>query len=288
MASVMNNANTLRKALTKGTGLSFGAWQMLPGTHLSRTIARAGFDWICIDCEHGNIADSDMHDSVHAIASCNVSPIVRIPANEGWMVKRALDAGAHGIIVPLLYSVEDARRLVQTAKFPPYGKRGFGSPFSMGAFDVKGDLSGFEYMKNANENLLTIVQIETKDALDCVEEIAQVDGIDVLFVGPWDLGNNIGHPVMGDFDPELKEAIARILKAAQGAGKKSGIYCPSGEFAKRYADMGFQMISVVNDMTAIPTFMADSLSKAKGTWGQAAAQAIKGAAYGAANMVTKD
>ncbi len=190
MASVLKNANTLRKALHTGSGLSFGAWQMLPGSYLSRTIARAGYDWICIDCEHGNIAgktkrprsctlelwlthrplDNEMHESVHAIASCDVSPIVRIPANEGWMVKRALDAGAHGIIVPLLTSVDDAKRLVQSAKFPPYGKRGFGSPFSIGSFDVKGNLSGFDYMKNANDNLLTIVQIETKEALDCVRE----------------------------------------------------------------------------------------------------------------------
>ncbi|KAK5464977.1 hypothetical protein LTS15_001540 [Exophiala xenobiotica] len=288
MASVLNKANTLRTALHTGSGLSFGAWQMLPGSYLSRTIARAGYDWICIDCEHGNIADNEMHESVHAVASCNVSPIVRIPANEGWMVKRALDAGAHGIIVPLLTSVDDAKRLVQSAKFPPYGKRGFGSPFSMGSFDVKGDLSGYDYMKNANDNLLTIVQIETKEALDCVEEIAKVDGIDVLFIGPWDLGNNIGHPVQGDFSPELKKAIARILKAAQDAGKKSGIYCPSGEVARVYADQGFQMISVVNDMTAIPTFMAESLSKAKGSYGHAAAQAVKGAAYGAINLATKE
>jgi 4-hydroxy-2-oxoheptanedioate aldolase len=115
-----------------------------------------------------------MHESVHAVASCGVSPIVRIPANEGWMVKRALDAGAHGIIVPLLYSVEDAKTLVQTAKFPPKGKRGFGSPFSMGTFDVNGGLSGFDYMNNANDNLLTIVQIETKEALDVVGRTPQL------------------------------------------------------------------------------------------------------------------
>ena len=158
---------------------------MLPGSYLSRVIARSGVDWICIDCEHGNIAgedcllrsasdtlttvaDSEMHESVHAAASCGVSPIVRIPANEGWMVKRALDAGAHGIIVPLLYTVEDAKNLVQWSKFPPMGKRGFGSPFSMGSFDVKGALTGFEYMNAANDNLLTIVQIETKEAFENV------------------------------------------------------------------------------------------------------------------------
>lgn len=81
---------------------------------------------------------------------------------------------------PLIYSVEDAKKLVDSAKFPPRGRRGFGSPFSMGAFDAKGDLSGLDYMQNANDNLLTMVQIETKEALDAVEEIAKVDGIDVL------------------------------------------------------------------------------------------------------------
>lgn len=119
-----------------------------------------------------------MHESVHAVASVGVSPIVRIPANEGWMVKRALDSGAHGIIVPLLYTVEDAKRLVESAKFPPRGRRGFGSPFSMGAFDNRGNLSAIEYMNAANDNLLTIAQIETKEAFECVEEIARVDGID--------------------------------------------------------------------------------------------------------------
>ena len=109
-----------------------------------------------------------MHESVQAVASCHVSPIVRIADNQGWMVKRALDAGAHGVIVPLLESVDDAKKLVHTTKFPPFGRRGFGSPFSMGAFDVTGHLGGFDYMKNANENLLTVVQIETQGALDVV------------------------------------------------------------------------------------------------------------------------
>lgn len=287
MASIMKNANTLKTALTAGSGPTFGAWQMLPGGNLSRAIARAGFDWICVDCEHGNIADNQMHESVAAIASCSVSPIVRIPANEGWMVKRALDSGAHGIVVPLLYTADDARKLVQTAKFPPTGGRGYGSPFSMGMFDVQGNLSGLEYLQNANENLLTVVQIETKEALANVEEIAAVDGIDVIFIGPYDLGNNIGHPVLGDFDPELYEAIAKILKAARNAGKHSGIYATSGEQARRYADQGFQMISVVNDMSAIPIFMSQSLSKARGSYGHAAMQAVKGVAYGAGNMMSQ-
>ncbi len=111
-----------------------------------------------------------MHESVAAIASCGVSPIVRIPDNQGWMVKRALDSGAHGIVVPLLYTAEDARKLVQSAKFPPTGQRGFGSPFSMGMFDVSGGMTGLEYLRQANDGLITIVQIETKEALENVSD----------------------------------------------------------------------------------------------------------------------
>lgn len=112
--------------------------------------------------------DNAMHASIHAFASCGVSPIVRIPESQGWMVKRALDAGAHGILVPMLYSIEDARRVVQNAKFPHQGRRGFGSPFSVGAFNTQPRLTDWEYLNKANSALLTIVQIETKEALDCV------------------------------------------------------------------------------------------------------------------------
>lgn len=286
MASVMRSANRIQKSITASSSITFGAWQMLPGTNLSRAIARAGFDWICVDCEHGNIADPQMHESVAAIASCGVSPLVRIPDNQGWMVKRALDSGAHGIVVPLLYTADDARKLVQSAKFPPLGQRGYGSPFSMGMFDVQGNMTGLEYLQQANEGLVTIVQIETREALENVEAIAKVDGIDVLFIGPYDLGNNIGHPVMGEFAPELKTAIETIRKAAIAAGKSSGIYATSGEQARAYADQGFNMISVVADMVAVPTFMSESLKKAKGGYGHAAFQAGRGAAKWTASMVS--
>ncbi|EAW07697.1 HpcH/HpaI aldolase family protein [Aspergillus clavatus NRRL 1] len=258
----MQAANRLQQALRTERGLSFGAWQMLPGANHARFMARTGYDWICVDTEHGNIADAQMHEAVAAIAATGVSPIVRIAANEGWMVKRALDSGAHGIVVPLLYTADDARKLVDSAKFPPVGRRGFGSPFAMGSI---GGASSLEYLQGANDALLTIVQIETKEALENVEEIAQVPGIDVLFIGPWDLGNNIGRPVMGDFHEDLQAAIERIRKVAVDNGKRAGIYCVGGPAAKKYADQGFHMISVVADAVALPTFLARSLEIAKGT-----------------------
>ncbi|KAI9677005.1 MAG: hypothetical protein M1817_006844 [Caeruleum heppii] len=259
----MQAANRLQQALRAGRGPSFGAWQMLPGSNHARTLARCGYDWVCVDTEHGNIADAQMHDAVGAIAACGVSPLVRIPANEGWMVKRALDAGAHGIVVPLLYTADDARKLVASSKFPPRGIRGFGSPFPMGTFNNE---NVTEYLQQANDSLLTIVQIETKEALQNVEDIAKVPGVDVLFIGPFDLGNNIGHPIIdGVMHDELRRSISRILQAANGAGKKAGFYCTSGQQARAYAAHGFHMISVVADMVAIPTFMTSALSQAKGT-----------------------
>jgi 4-hydroxy-2-oxoheptanedioate aldolase len=174
----------------------------------------------------------------------------------------ALDTGAHGVLVPLLYTAEDAKKLVAAAKFPPVGQRGFGSPFAMERFHP--GLGAGDYLEQANDALLTIVQIETKEALENVEAIAAVPGVDVLFVGPYDLGNNIGYPMInGQMHQGLRAAVSKIVRTARGAGKKSGIFCTSGVQAKTYADMGFNMISVAYDAVALPAYMTDELRKAK-------------------------
>lgn len=280
----MQAANRLQKALQKG-GATFGAWQMLPGTNLSRAICRSSpnVDWLLIDQEHGNISDDSMHELVAAVAACGVSPIVRVPDGQHWMIKRALDAGAHGILVPLLETVEDAKNVVRYSKFPPTGNRGFGSPFSMEKFveqsalggSVK-ELSSVEYLQQANDGIVVAVQIETKAALQNAREIAAVPGIDVLFVGPFDLGNNIGHPIIASKRaPELVEAITSVNKAAEEAGKKSGIYCNNGEEARQYADQGFNMVSAMTDMVAIPKAFGQAFDAAKGGFVHAGVQGIK-------------
>ncbi|KAF2745216.1 Phosphoenolpyruvate/pyruvate domain-containing protein [Sporormia fimetaria CBS 119925] len=272
--NTLQQASRIYKALHKG-GPSFGAWQMLPGSNHSRTIARSGVDWICVDCEHGNIDDGQMHEAVAAIAATGVSPVVRIAANEAWMVKRALDAGAHGIVVPLIYTVDDAKRLVASAKFPPEGQRGFGSPFSPQSF-ANEPLT--YYLQHANTSLLTIVQIETASALECVREIAAIPGVDCLLIGPFDLGNNIGRPILGpEMHVELKQAIDKIKEAAHAEGKKVGIYCTGGDQARAFAEKGFDMISIAADMIAIPAFFTQTLATAAGD-GQAK-EAQKGAGY---------
>ncbi|KAI4104920.1 MAG: hypothetical protein LQ345_007256 [Seirophora villosa] len=237
----MQAANRVQKALRTGSGLTFGAWQMLAGTNVSRIIARSGFDWVAVDTEHGNI-------------------------------------DAHGIIVPLLNTAEDARSIVRSAKFPPAGQRGFGSPFAM---ERIGGITQTEYLQQANDSLLTIVQIETKDALHNLEEIARVPGVDVIFCGPFDLGNNIGRPILdGSMHDELKEAIAKIQRIAKENDKASGIYATSSDQAREYADQGFQMVSVATDATLLSAHLHSALTAARGSYVHSALNIAKSAFQG--------
>ncbi|RTE70187.1 hypothetical protein BHE90_015415 [Fusarium euwallaceae] len=258
----MQASNRLKSSFVEGKQ-TFGAWQMLPGANVSRLLARSGVDWVLIDCEHGNIDDGAMHDAVPAVAALGVSPLVRLPDMQGWMVKRALDSGAHGIIVPLVRTVEEAKQLVLDAKFPPLGRRGFGSLIALERFNPNPTLT--EYLHQANDALVTIIQIETREAFESVEEIAAVDGIDALFIGPFDLGNNIGYPIQkGVMGPELKEALARILAATRRAGKKCGIYCKDAQQAKEFAAQGYDMLVAATDYTALQAAVNGEVTLAKG------------------------
>ncbi|PYH91390.1 HpcH/HpaI aldolase/citrate lyase family protein [Aspergillus ellipticus CBS 707.79] len=264
MAPVTELSNPLRAVFTKAERPSLGVWQMFPGANVSRAMARTpDIDWVLVDCEHGNIDDGAMHDAVPAIAALGVSPIVRVADNQSWMIKRALDCGAHGILIPLIRTVQDAKDAVMASKFPPWGNRGFGSPYAMERFNPVPSMT--DYLQLANDSLLTMVQIETKEALADVEAIAEIRGIDVLFIGPFDLGNNIGHPVInGEIKPELSAAILRIRDASHNAGKKCGIFCTSGAQASQFAEIGFDMLSVTTDVSGLQHFLAESVSLARG------------------------
>ncbi|CAK4032374.1 2-keto-3-deoxy-L-rhamnonate aldolase [Lecanosticta acicola] len=266
----MQSANRLLKAL-KTNKPTFGGWQKLPGSNLSRTIARTpNLDWICLDCEHGNISDSEMHESVAAIAACGVSPIVRVADGQHWMIKRALDSGAHGIIIPLLHTAEDVENVVRYSKFPPQGNRGLGGAFAMEKFidqtaSDPEEISLQQYFREANDSIVVIVQIETASALERISSIAAVPGVDVCFIGPVDLGNSIGYPCesLGNYAPELEEAIGKIKGEAQAAGKWTGIYTSGGESAKKYASEGFSMINAMNDVSAIRMTFGQAVQAAR-------------------------
>lgn len=166
------------------------------------------------------------------------------------------------ILVPLIRTVDEVKAVMSAAQFPPEGKRGFGSPLAMHCFNPAPTMT--EYLQQANKSLVIMVQVETAEALAAVEEIAPL--VDLLFVGPFDLGNNIGHPVLnGVVPPELIAAIKRVLDATKAAGKWSGVFCTSGEQAKQFADMGFNLVSAATDITLLGAAVAGQVAVAKGT-----------------------
>lgn len=277
----MQSTNRLHRALTTNTTPALGAWQTLPGLQHTRLLAHSSpyLTWQLLDLEHGSLSDSDLHTCIPAISTANISPLVRVQDAQHWMLKRALDAGAHGVVVPLLLSAKQAREVVGWCKFPPRGTRGFGSPFAMGAFrEAKSGRapSGVEYLRQADGATVVVVQIETRSASEEVEEIARVEGVDVLFVGPFDLGLSIGHPILGDrWDEELVLAVERVRVAAKEAGKKSGVYCTSGQQAREFADKGFDMVCAVTDVHAMGAAFSKALDEAQGGYLHAGVQGIK-------------
>ncbi|KAB8236630.1 Pyruvate/Phosphoenolpyruvate kinase-like domain-containing protein [Aspergillus alliaceus] len=245
---------------------AYGFWLTVPSGAVARTLLRSAaaspveaFSWVLVDAEHGLITDRDYYELTTTVASEGASPIVRVPWGEEWMIKRALDSGAHGILTPMCHSPEDARRIVQYCKYPPVGSRGYGPLYAHHAFP--GVQPGAQYDENADTGLLAMVQIESRSGVETVEEIAKVEGLDVLLIGPFDLAKQMGIVRGGE---EHEAAIQRILRACKSAGKKAAIFCTDGAQAHFRAEQGFDMVSVITDQAAMGNAIVQSLSEAQG------------------------
>lgn len=241
-----------------------GQWLMYPGYSLARHVAELGCDWVLVDCEHGNIADNEMYLAVGAIAAAGASPLVRIPASEPWMLKRALDSGAHGIMVPMCETKEQAIAIANAAKYPsaewPEGIRGAGAIFAPSVFHQ----NMMEYSRHANNNILVIVQIESRQAVENCEDIAKTPGIDGLFVGPNDLAASMGHfPFDHPKIEEVQQATAKILKAAKDAGKFAGHFALDAESAAKSALNGFEFMNCGADVMAVTLWLSEEMAKMK-------------------------
>ncbi|CED82119.1 -dihydroxyhept-2-ene--dioic acid aldolase [Phaffia rhodozyma] len=219
----------------------------IPSVRHAQIVSLTGLDAVIVDCEHGNIGDDAMHNSVAAIAAQGVSPIIRVRGTTGDILKRALDTGAHGVMIPQINTAAEAEQVVRYSKFPPQGLRGQGSAFP----SIAHGLTTPEYMLSANQTLLTIVQIETKAGVENVEEICAVDGVDLVFIGPNDLAQSLlGYvPARGD-EPEFVAAIDKIAKAAKAAGKWSGRLVNNGALANK-AKGTFDFVAITGDTKAI-------------------------------------
>src|SRR5690606_10807125 len=192
--------------------VTLGAWCMIPEPLTAEALGRAGFDWVLIDMQHGCMDYETALGMIRAVDTTPAVPVVRVPWHDPGIIGRVLDAGALGVIVPMIQTAEDAKRAVDACLYPPKGRRSFG-PVRVGMRDGPG------YFLDANNRVAVIPMIETPEALASVEEIAAVPGVDALFVGPFDLSIALGlSPGDNDGKPSFDEAIARISAAARAAG----------------------------------------------------------------------
>ncbi|KAJ6150066.1 hypothetical protein N7471_001265 [Penicillium samsonianum] len=231
----------------------------LPSFRTAQVVAQTGVDGIIIDCEHGNISDDSMHNSTAAIAALGVSPLVRLRMTHPDLIKRALDAGAHGIVVPQINTAEEARTVVSYSKFPPQGLRGQGSAFPAIAHGI--DIP--TYLKTANETIITCIQIESKAGVENVDAICAVPGIDMIFIGPNDLALSVlGYlPAKGN-EPDFVEAIEKIVVAARKHGKWVGRLSNNGALCKEHLKV-FDTVAMSYDIRAMQNWYTAELQIAR-------------------------
>ena len=232
-----------------------GAWCNLASSLTTEMAARAGFDWILIDQEHGPGDSLTLLGQIQAVGARPCAPIVRIAWNEMPRFKQALDLGAAGIMIPYIETADDAARAVSYLRYPPQGVRGVASSPRATGFGTDFD----DYFAAANRNLLTVTQIETARAVQNAKQIAAVDGVDVLFVGPMDLSLSVGMP--GRFeDPDYRAILARVASIARDGGKAAGILLPSVELLEMVYEMGYRFVAAGSDGGLVMQGMKNNLT----------------------------
>src|SRR5688572_26336699 len=219
----------------------------------------AGFDWILIDHEHGPGGEDTLLHQLQAAAATPAFPVVRIAQNETPRFKRVLDMGALGVMVPYVSTANEARAAVSAMRYPPHGIRGV-AKFNRGA-GFGGDFE--EYYAHANERLLTVVQIETPEAVKNIDEIAAVDGADVLFVGPTDLSYNMGIRDQLESAP-FTEALRKVSDAAKKHGKAAGILVHNTALVPKVRELGYSFTALGSDGGAVRTGLLGFVAALKG------------------------
>ncbi len=240
-----------------------GAWLNHSTPQQARLLARLGFDWLLVDAEHGSYNPTVVADMVASIADAGTScaPLVRVPHNTVEWFKWALDAGAWGVIVPMVNTVEEAQQAVSWSKYPPLGARSIGGAFAPLAF---GALDSASYARIANDEILVILQIESLPGLHNLNAILEVPGVDVAFVGPNDLHASLGLPPSNEgAEPEFVQALEQIKDSARQHNIALGIFTSGGNAAAQRIHEGFQMVSVTSDLSSLVTGATQQLQLAQ-------------------------
>jgi 4-hydroxy-2-oxoheptanedioate aldolase len=244
--------NRLKRALGDGQ-TQIGLWSSLSSHIAAEIVAGAGFDWILIDTEHSPNEVGDVHRQLQAIQGSATSVVVRPPWNEPVVIKRLLDVGVQNLLVPFVQNADEARRAVAATRYPPGGIRGVATTTRANRYGRVQD-----YLGRAHDEICVIVQIETRAALAGLEAIAAVEGVDALFIGPSDLAADMGH-LGNNGHPEVRAAMDDAIARIRATGKAAGILTPVEADARRWLDLGCNLMAVGSD-AGILARQADALA----------------------------
>ena len=236
--------NKFKAALRAGRP-QIGLWSSLSSAAATEILCDSGFDWILIDTEHAPNEPPMVADQLRAASMGTASPVVRPAWNDVVILKRLLDIGVQTLLVPFIQSAEEAARAVAATRYPPRGIRGVASVHRANRYGRTPD-----YFKRSDDEMCVLVQLETRVAVDALEEIAAVEGVDGVFIGPSDLAASLGY-LGNNAHPEVRGAIEQACRRAQAIGKPIGILAPIETDARAYLDMGFAFVAVGSDVVVL-------------------------------------
>lgn len=232
--------NTAKRKLQEGEA-TIGTWLATGSPLAAEMLAHQGFDWLNVDMEHNAIDLQTTQSLFQAIATTDTIPFARVPWNDPQIIKRVLDIGAYGVVVPTVETVDQAEQAVGACRYPPDGYRGMGT--------IRGRLyGGDDYAEQANKEICVVLMLETKQAVDNADEILKVPGIDAVFIGPNDLAASMGLPLgLDNAHPDHVAAVESIRRSCENAGVPSGIHCASAGSVNQRIGEGFQWIALSSD-----------------------------------------
>lgn len=256
--------NRVKQKLKRGQP-SIGTWLTTGHLHIARLLARSGFDWLTLDMEHAPYDWRETAALVAAIADAGCVPLIRVPEGTHTWIKRALDAGAYGVVIPMVDTVEQARLAIAAAKYPPLGTRSTGG----GMHNLNFNCTTEEYYLGANDQTLVILQTESPLGIANAAEIYALPGCDAIFIGPNDLTFQMRQPD-GTFpsDAALEAAIMQVISAGRHAGTPTGMHVFSSEQAELRIGQGMQFVAVSSDLGMLASNVR-SLGEALGLTAQA-------------------
>jgi 4-hydroxy-2-oxoheptanedioate aldolase len=257
--------NGLKKKWAEGQ-VALNGWLSIGNSFSAEIMAQQGYDSITVDIQHGILDYGQAVPMLQAVRASGATPLVRVPWNEPGIIMKALDAGAYGIICPMINTAEEAEALVSYVRYPPLGTRSFGPTRALIS-------SGAGYAAEANENILAIAMIETAEGVKNLEAICAVKGIDGVYIGPADLTLGVTNgrlpPGFDREEEEMIEVIKKILAAAKAAGITATLHCGAPEYAARAIGWGFDMVTLMNDARLLANAAATSVSKTRELIGEA-------------------